>query len=242
VATSSRAAAADHVKNSLIAVKIAPPVQASVGSQVVEKPAEKVSALAASLTEAAAVSLSLVPVKDAKSGVDQVSTKSSNDDDSVSSSDSSCSGSSDNSSSTSSSGQSSSSESSKQSSKKNVANDGNTIVVAGVTTATVAIADVIAAVSAATSSAAAVSSKPPFRTLGDTALANEPGWLPASILQAPLAIVEEKYGPGTPSSESSDPASSSEDAHHVDDKDHVDGVDMEVALPEKLVPQVCSLL
>ncbi len=105
-----------------------------------------------------------------------------------------------------------------------------------------AIADVVAAVSAATPSVSAVSWKPPFRTLGDTALANEPGWLPASILQAPLAIVEEKYGPGTPSSESSDPASSSEGAHHVDDKDHVDGVDMEVALPEKLVPQVCSLL
>jgi hypothetical protein len=167
--TSSRAAAADRVKNSLIAVKIAPPVQASVGSQVVEKPAEKVS------------------------------TRSTNDDDSVSSSDSNCSGSSDNSSSTSS-GQSSSSESSKQSSKKIVANDGNTVVVAGVTTATVAIADVIAAVSAATPSVSAVSWKPPFRTLGDTALANEPGWLPASILQAPLAIVEEEYGPGTPSS------------------------------------------
>jgi hypothetical protein len=67
-------------------------------------------------------------------------------------------------------------------SEKNVADDGNTIGVDGVTTATVAIADVIAAVSAATLSAAAHSSKPPFHTLGDTALANEPGWLLASIL------------------------------------------------------------
>jgi hypothetical protein len=87
-----------------------------------------------------------------------------------------------------------------------------------------------------TSSSAADSSKPPFRTLGNTALANEPGWLPASILQTPLPIVEEKYGPGTSYSESSDHASSSEEDNHVDD------VHMEVALQEKLVPQVHNLL
>jgi hypothetical protein len=78
-----------------------------------------------------------------------VSTEPANDDASVSSMDSSCSGSSGNSSSTSSSGRSSSSESSKQLLEKNVADDGNTIGVDGVTTATVAIANVIAAVSAA---------------------------------------------------------------------------------------------
>jgi len=236
VATSSTKAVADRVKNSLIAAQIVPPVQAPVGSQVVEKPTEKVSAMATSSTKAAAVSSSLVPVKDAKSGVEKVSTESANDDASVSSLDSSCSCSSGNSSSTSSSGQSSSSESSKQLLEKNVADDGNTVGVDGVTTATVAIADVIAAVSAATSSAGANSSKPPFCTLGDTALANEPGWLLASILQTPLPIVEEKYGPRTSYSESSDHASSSEDAHHVDD------VHMEVVLQEKLVPQVCNLL
>jgi len=59
---------ADHVENSLIAVQIIPPVQVPGGSQVVEKPAEKVAAVATSLTTAAAVSLSLVSVKDAKSG------------------------------------------------------------------------------------------------------------------------------------------------------------------------------
>jgi len=48
--------------------QIVPPVQAPVGSQVVEKPAEQVRAVATSLMTAAAVSSSLVPVKDAKSG------------------------------------------------------------------------------------------------------------------------------------------------------------------------------
>jgi len=122
------------------------------------------------------------------------------------------------------------SESSKQLSEKNVANDGNTVGVDGVTTATVTIADVIAAVSAATLLAAANASKHPFCTLDDTVLANEPGWLPASILQTPLPIVEEKYGPGTPSSESSDHASSSEEDNNVDDWH------MDVAPQEELVP------
>ena len=80
--------------------------------------------------------------------------------------------------------------------------------------------------SAATLSTAVDSSKPPFRTLGDTALANEPGWLPASILQTPLPTVEEKYGPGTSYSESS----SSEEDNNVDDWH------MDVAPQEELVP------
>jgi len=83
-------------KNSLIAAQIVPPVQTPVGSQVVEKPAEKVRAVATSLMTAAVVSSSLVPVKDAKSGGEKVSMESANDDASVSSSDSSCSGSSGN--------------------------------------------------------------------------------------------------------------------------------------------------
>jgi hypothetical protein len=97
---------ADHVEDSLIAVQIIPPVQVPGGSQVVEKPTEKVRAMATSSTTAPAVSSSLVPIKDAKSEGEKVSTESANDDASVSSSDSSCRGSSGNSSSTSSSGQS----------------------------------------------------------------------------------------------------------------------------------------
>jgi len=59
---------ADGVENSLIAAQIVPHVQVPVGSQVVEKPAEKVAAVATSLMTVAAVSLSSVPIKDAKSG------------------------------------------------------------------------------------------------------------------------------------------------------------------------------
>ena len=59
MATSLTTAAADCVKNSLIAAQIVSPVQAPVGSQVVEKPAEKVAAVATSLMTVAAVSLSV---------------------------------------------------------------------------------------------------------------------------------------------------------------------------------------
>jgi hypothetical protein len=50
---------ADGVENSLIAAQIVPHVQVPVGSQVVEKPAEKVAAVATSLMTVAAVSLSV---------------------------------------------------------------------------------------------------------------------------------------------------------------------------------------